>query len=72
VRERLGYRVSNLNALGDEVLIETFELSVADLTAFVRFAKSREAEEVDRAVWESLASWPDLNGPPPLQSTSSP
>jgi len=29
----LGYRVSNLNALGDEVLIETLELSVADLKA---------------------------------------
>ena len=29
----LGYRVSNLNALGDEVLIETLELSVEDLKA---------------------------------------
>jgi phage tail-like protein len=29
----LSYRVSNLNALGDEVLIETLELSVAGLKA---------------------------------------
>jgi phage tail-like protein len=30
----LGYLLSNLNALGNEVLIETLELSVADLRAF--------------------------------------
>ena len=30
----LGYLVSNLNALGNEVLIDTFELSAGDLKAY--------------------------------------